>query len=133
MPQRDLRPDIKDVEVGIDRVWAMHRHNRIKVFDSLEEYRDEKLSYSRELDDNDEPTEKIEDKSSYHLMDAERYIMGYLNRKGAKTETASVDWRAPREPVLVAASEPRAVQAAIDETLDLYDYDAIVEKVGTYE
>jgi hypothetical protein len=45
------------------------------VFDDLADYLAEKLSYSRELNDQGEPTEKIEDKESFHLMDAERYII----------------------------------------------------------
>jgi len=44
------------------------------------------MSYSRELDDIGEATEKIEDKSSYHFMDAERYMIGWLRRKGRQVE-----------------------------------------------
>lgn len=73
-------PDIKEVEVGIDRVYGAHKRNEILVFDTCTGYLDEKASYARELDDNDEPTEKIEDKNSFHFMDAERYIVGWLNR-----------------------------------------------------
>lgn len=71
-------PRISDVEVGIDRVYGAHKRDEILVFSDLAGYLDEKASYSRELDDNDEPTEKIEDKDSYHFMDAERYIIGKL-------------------------------------------------------
>jgi len=39
------------------------------------EYLDEKLSYSRVLDEQYKPTEEIDDKSRYHLMDSERYII----------------------------------------------------------
>lgn len=85
-------PDIKDVEVGINRVYAMHKRNRIKVFKTCSGYLDEKTSYSRELNERDEPTEKIEDKSSYHYMDAERYIIGWYNRKGTKASADKIDW-----------------------------------------
>jgi hypothetical protein len=71
-------PRISDVEVGINRVYKAHRQNRLIVFDDLPGYMDEKMSYSRELDENGEPTEKIEDKNSYHFMDSERYIVGWL-------------------------------------------------------
>jgi len=71
-------PVINEVEVGIGLVYGMHAENRIMVFDDLQEYREEKTTYSREVDDQGEPTEKIEDKSTYHHMDAERYIMGFL-------------------------------------------------------
>lgn len=72
------RPPIKDVEVGIDRVYGMHTDDRLLVMNHCRQYLDQKLTYSRELDDQDRPTEKIEDKQTYHLLDAERYIVSYL-------------------------------------------------------
>jgi len=75
------RPPISDVEVGIDRVYGLHRENRIKVLKSCRAYLDEKGSYSRKLDENGDPTEKIQDKESYHLMDCERYGMSYLTQR----------------------------------------------------
>ena len=33
------------------------------------------MSYSRELDDTYQPTEKIDNKSRFHLQDAERYLL----------------------------------------------------------
>jgi hypothetical protein len=78
LPVRE--PDIRDVEVGINRVYGAHARGEILVFDDLDDYLDEKLSYARKLDPAGQPTEEIEDKSSYHLMDAERYIVGWLRR-----------------------------------------------------
>ncbi len=71
-------PSIVDVEVGIDRVYGVHKRSGLYVFEDLDGYLDEKLTYSRELDENGEPTEKIEDKATFHFMDAERYILGYM-------------------------------------------------------
>lgn len=71
-------PAVTDVEVGIDRVYGAHKRAEIIVFDDLEGYLNEKQTYSRVVDDNGEPTEKIDDKSSFHMMDAERYIVGWL-------------------------------------------------------
>jgi hypothetical protein len=71
-------PPIKDVEVGIDRVYGAHKRNEILVFSDCRAYLEEKLTYSRELDETGEPTEKIEDKETFHIMDAERYIMARL-------------------------------------------------------
>lgn len=68
-------PKIKGVEAQIDRVYALHKLNKLFVFKDLYAYLDEKLSYGRRLDDNYNPTEEIEDKERYHLMDAERYIL----------------------------------------------------------
>lgn len=72
-------PDIKDVEVGINRVYGFHQRNELYVFDDLTGYLEEKLTYSRELDAAGEPTEKIDEKETFHFMDAERYILGWLS------------------------------------------------------
>lgn len=66
------------VEVGIDRVYGMHKRNELFVFDDLEGYLEEKQTYSRKLDPSGEPIEDIEDKNRFHFMDAERYIIGWI-------------------------------------------------------
>lgn len=71
-------PRVDDVEVGIDRVYGFHARGELKVVDDLDEYLTEKETYSRALDDDGQPTEKIDDKHSFHLMDAERYILSHL-------------------------------------------------------
>lgn len=63
------------VEVGINTVYGWHKQNRLFVFSDVTRYLDEKLTYSRKLDEMYEPTELIDDKSRYHTMDAERYIL----------------------------------------------------------
>lgn len=83
------RPRIKDVEVGIDYVFAMHRRDKVLIFNDLSYYLNEKESYSRKLDDQDQPTEEIEDKHSFHLMDAERYILSQIaDVEGARPPVA---------------------------------------------
>ena len=56
-------------------MYAWHKTNRLYIVDDLFDYLAEKLSYSRELDDFYNPTDKIKDKSRYHLMDGERYLL----------------------------------------------------------
>jgi hypothetical protein len=73
-------PAVTDVEVGIDRVYGRHKADEILVSGDCTGYLDEKLTYSRVLDENGEPTEEIEDKSEFHFMDAERYVLGWLTR-----------------------------------------------------
>jgi len=70
-----VKPRMREVEAGGNRVYGWHQQNKLFVFDDLPMYLDEKLSYSRELDDNYQPTEKIDNKSRFHLMDAERYML----------------------------------------------------------
>lgn len=79
------KPPIKDVEVGIDRVYSLFKQNRLFVFDDLSEMIDDLESYSRQLDDQNEPTEKIEDKEIFHHCDALRYIASYLEDKQTTT------------------------------------------------
>ncbi len=76
LPVRE--PKISDVEVGITRVYGFHKRGDLYVFDDLDGYLAEKMSYSRVLNEFSEPTEEIDDKSSFHFMDAERYILGWL-------------------------------------------------------
>ncbi len=89
LPVRE--PAISDVEVGIDRVYGAHREGQILVFDDLSGYLEEKLTYSRETDEQGNPTEKIEDKSSFHHMDAERYIVGHLRGNYVEIPEGLVD------------------------------------------
>lgn len=68
-------PVIVDVEAGIDRVIELFKTKRLFVFKSLTGLRDELGTYSRELDDMGQPTEKIKDKETFHRLDALRYIV----------------------------------------------------------
>jgi hypothetical protein len=77
-------PYITEVEVGINRVYGAHKQDSILVFDTLARYRQQKLAYSRKLDAAGEPTEEIADKATYHLMDAERYIVGRMIGGGSR-------------------------------------------------
>lgn len=75
-------PDVKEVEVGIDRVFGFHARNELFVFDDCEKYLEQKMTYARKLDANGEPTAEIEDKETFHLLDAERYILGWIAGTG---------------------------------------------------
>jgi hypothetical protein len=78
------RPPVSEVEVGIDRVYAAHAARQIVVFRTLTRYLEQKRTYTRVLDERGEPTEKIEDKETFHLLDSERYVMSYLRRPSAR-------------------------------------------------
>lgn len=77
-------PPIKEVEVGIDRVYALLKERRLLVFDDLADLIEEFHTYSRELDPAGDPTEKIENKETFHLLDATRYICSRLNPIGSQ-------------------------------------------------
>ena len=71
-------PPVSDPESQIDRVYALFKHGRIRVFKGLNGLRGELLTYQRELDESGEPTEKIRDKNKYHRLDALRYAASSL-------------------------------------------------------
>ena len=68
-------PKIRDVEAAIDRVYGLMKLNKLFVFRDLINLLDEIASYSRQLDDTYNPTDEIENKSDYHLLDALRGIL----------------------------------------------------------
>lgn len=73
-------PRIRGVEEGIDHVYALIKAGRLVVFDDLYGLLEEIFTYSRALDDNDETTDEIADKSRFHLLDALRYGASGLGR-----------------------------------------------------
>lgn len=80
-------PPIKEVEVGINRVYGALQRGELVVFDDLHDLLDDFGSYSREVDEMGEPTEKIADKESWHRLDAVRYALSYL--RGGKLPAGS--------------------------------------------
>ena len=68
-------PKIRDVKVQIERVYALHKLNKLFVFNDLLAYLDQKMSFSYKLNDRYEPTDEFEDEKSMHLLAAERYIL----------------------------------------------------------
>ncbi len=78
LPVRE--PDQPSVEVGITRVYGALKARELVVFDDLAGLIGEIESYRRVLDAAGEPLEAIADKSTYHRLDALRYIVGWLRR-----------------------------------------------------
>ncbi len=66
---------MKRVEQQIQAVYSLHKLNKIKVFSDLHNYLDEKLSFSYELDEKYQPTDKLENEQKYHLLAAERTLL----------------------------------------------------------
>lgn len=77
-------PPVSEVEVGIDRLYAGIKQGKLLVMDHLTILREMLRTYSRVLDDRGEPTEAIEDKETYHVLDAGRYIGAWLFRPPAR-------------------------------------------------
>lgn len=60
------QPLVGEVEVGIDRVTELIKTGRYRLFRTCTGTRDEIGKYRRQLDEAGNPTEKIEDKHSFH-------------------------------------------------------------------
>jgi len=94
------KPIEPDVWAGITIVYGLLSTGRMVFFDDLPMVRGEFDSYSRELDEMDEPIERtIKNKASYHLMDAVRYIAPNLRTGPNRIDT-------PRDTPKVAMSMP---------------------------
>lgn len=91
-------PNVKEVEIGIDRVYAWHKTDRLFIPDDEFDYLAEKMSYSRELDEAYNPTNKIKNKETFHLMDGERYIL---------SDFAPVDVVKKAQPNIIHVLSPR--------------------------
>lgn len=74
-----FQPIVKDVEVGINKVYAFHKANKMFIFSDLIQTIEQLQTYSRELDDSYQATDKIKEKQKFHLMDAMRYIGSEFN------------------------------------------------------
>lgn len=68
------QPPVWEVEVGINRVYGAIKRGELFIFDTCVGTLDQIMSYSRQLDDTGNPTEKIADKETFHFLDALRYI-----------------------------------------------------------
>lgn len=79
------KPPIREVEVGVQRVYRQIKTRKLKVFSSCEKLIAETEAYARQVDDRGEPTDAIKDKEKYHRLDALRYIISLL-RPSAEIE-----------------------------------------------
>jgi phage terminase large subunit len=100
-------PLVSDVAVGISRVYSLIKANKLKVFDTCDRLLDQLQSYAYKTDAAGKPTEEIEDKSSYHLADALRYIATLLGRSTQRVTPESIIFEPPSRSVV--GSMPRSV------------------------
>ena len=72
-----LTPPISEVWSQIDKVYDLLKNSALVIHDNLLELLSEIGSYQRVLKDGI-PTESIENKDSFHLLDALRYLVAFL-------------------------------------------------------
>lgn len=112
------KPWINDVESGIDRVTGLLRMRRLFIFDTLTGLRSELGTYSRELDDAGEPTQKIKDKEKFHRLDALRYLATAIPmERPAGAEADPLDSMELRSKEYILALEEREKPVETDEYL----------------
>lgn len=92
------QPTVGKLEEGIDDVYGLFATGELAVFDDLDKIEWELENYSREVGEDDQPTEKIEKKGTFHRLDALRYIGSQLARvpsviNHARTRTRDEDER----------------------------------------
>lgn len=77
------RPYTDDVEIGISAVIEMFKEGKLKISKELRGLLSELATYSRVLDAENQPTNAISNKSSYHRLDCLRYLIVTIARGGA--------------------------------------------------
>ena len=72
------KPEISDVEAGIERVYQLFKTGRLVIFDDLTLLLADIQNYAREVDEYGNVKQKIEGKSKWHRLDALRYLATLL-------------------------------------------------------
>lgn len=73
-----IEPRQRSVSEQVLRVIGQERLHKIKVFRDLKLIIEEKQTFSYELDDKYNPTDRYDDEQSFHLLAAERYLHSYF-------------------------------------------------------
>ncbi len=83
---------LRDVELGIDRVYGEVQTHRLKILRSCNKTIDEFGTYSRDIDEQGQPIPNtIVDKEKYHLLDATRYGISYIGDPTRSESWSRVD------------------------------------------
>lgn len=71
---------LREIEIGIDRVYGTLKLERLEIFDTLKLLIDEFITYSREVDEEtgDVIPGTIVNQHAYHLLDAIRYLLSFI-------------------------------------------------------
>lgn len=73
------QPQVSDVEGGISRVYGYFKSRQLFVSSECRGLLDELGSYKRKLDASGQPTDDIQDKRTFHRLDALRYAVSWLD------------------------------------------------------
>ena len=85
-----IEPPIVDVWLGIDRIYQLLADRNLVIHDNCTSLLSEIGSYRRKIDRAGHPTDVIEDKNDYHLLDALRYVIASLTQPATTEEVISL-------------------------------------------
>ena len=85
-----LEPPIADVWVGIDRVYQLLKDFRLVIHDSCPGLISEIGEYRRKVARDGTPTEAIESKETFHLLDSLRYAVAWLVQPTEQVEVINL-------------------------------------------
>ncbi len=71
-------PPVASIESGINRIYGLMKDNALIIHKSCKHLIAELGSFSRKLDADDQPTEKIENENDFHCLASLRYITLWL-------------------------------------------------------
>jgi hypothetical protein len=92
---------IRSVDAGIIHVYSFIATNQLFVFDTCEMFLNEIMSYSYKLDENNQPTQEIINKSAFHLMDSLRGGLSIIDRERAQNNHAKMLKTYARRSILI--------------------------------
>ncbi len=87
-----IESGVFDVWVGIDRVYQLMRDFKLVIHDSCPQLLTEIGSYRRKLKEG-EPTNEIENKTAYHLLDCLRYAVAWLTNPYSTLRVGEIDYQ----------------------------------------
>jgi len=107
-----VRPPVKELDVGISRVYRQFKTRRLFIFDTCDKLIADIQSYRRETDKRGEVTEKIYRKETYHRLDSLRVLVAMLRQSIGimeATERTFTESRAENEPYIDKDDPPAAM------------------------
>jgi hypothetical protein len=81
-----VEPLVGDVEVGIQTVYGLMAEHSLTVFRSCSRWLDEVGTYSRKMDASGQPTDAIQDKDTFHLLDSTRYVLASIRQRKTRVK-----------------------------------------------
>lgn len=85
-----IEPPIVDVWLGIDRIYQLLKDWQLVIHDSCPHILSEIGSYRRKMGRDGNPTEAIESKNDFHLLDSARYVIASISQPAATEEVISL-------------------------------------------